>query len=386
MKRINFTKVFLNNLSIPEKGRVVYQDIRERGLNLYITKNSIKTFFVRKRVKGIDEKIIIGRYPDISIDGARRSVCIIKSKIAQGINPNTEKSEFKQEIAFDILFNQYLEKYAKIHKKSWKEDLAMFNRYLKDLANKKLSLITNEVIRTLYHKVGENNGKYAANRMLALIRVVFNKAIIWGLKKNNPALGIQKFKEKSRDRFIQPDELPRFFKSLDEELNDVAKCYIYMSLYTGARKNNVLAMKWKEVNFTTNQWRIPDTKNNESLTLPLIKQAMEVLEYMKQYQKCNDIQTKYVFYSQTSKSGHFEEPKSAWKRILKRANIENLRLHDIRRTLGSYQAIGGTSLHIIGKSLGHKSQQATQIYARMNLDPVRESVKNAISLIESYKE
>ena len=59
----------------------------------------------------------------------------------------------------------------------------------------------------------------------------------------------------------------------------------------------------------------------------------------------------------------------------------DIRLHDIRRTLGSYQAINGASLPIIGKSLGHKSQQATQIYSRLHLDPVRESMERATESI-----
>ena len=71
------------------------------------------------------------------------------------------------------------------------------------------------------------------------------------------------------------------------------------------------------------------------------------------------------------------EPKKVWQRILKNASIEDLRLHDLRRTLGSWQARMGASLAIIGKSLNHKSPSATAIYARLDLDPVRDSVEKA---------
>jgi integrase len=77
------------------------------------------------------------------------------------------------------------------------------------------------------------------------------------------------------------------------------------------------------------------------------------------------------------RTGHLVEPKSAWKRILKRAGLQDLRLHDLRRTLGSWQAATGASLPIIGKTLGHKSLSTTQIYARLNLDPVRLAVNTA---------
>jgi integrase len=88
-------------------------------------------------------------------------------------------------------------------------------------------------------------------------------------------------------------------------------------------------------------------------------------------------QSEYVFPGKGSKSGHFADPQTAWERILKRAGIKNLRIHDLRRTMGSYQAITGASLAIIGKSLGHKSQQSTEVYARLSNDPIRASMEIA---------
>ena len=76
---------------------------------------------------------------------------------------------------------------------------------------------------------------------------------------------------------------------------------------------------------------------------------------------------------------HLVEPKKGWKRILERAKIEDLRIHDLRRTLGSWQAKTGASLAIIGKSLNHKNQNTTAIYARLDLDPVRDSINTATS-------
>lgn len=80
---------------------------------------------------------------------------------------------------------------------------------------------------------------------------------------------------------------------------------------------------------------------SDPVTLPLIKKAVEILENRKQ-----TAESELVFPSASSQSGHFTDPKKTWKRILKRANIEDLRIHDIRRTMGSYQAITGASLAI----------------------------------------
>jgi integrase len=87
----------------------------------------------------------------------------------------------------------------------------------------------------------------------------------------------------------------------------------------------------------------------------------------------------YVFPSTRSKTGHIGVPKKAWERLLGRSQLSDLILHDLRRTLGSWQARNGASLVMIGKTLNHKTPEATAIYARLDLDPVRQSVNGATS-------
>lgn len=144
-----------------------------------------------------------------------------------------------------------------------------------------------------------------------------------------------------------------------------------MALLTGVRRSNLLAMKWEEVNLERAEWRIPDTKNHTPQVITLVPEAIAILRRRKQ-----NAANIYVFPS-NSTIGHLVEPKKAWQRILKNAGIADLPIHDLRRTLGSWQARTGASLTIIGKSLNHKSSQTTAIYARLDLDPVRASVEKA---------
>ncbi len=137
-------------------------------------------------------------------------------------------------------------------------------------------------------------------------------------------------------------------------------------------------MRWDEIEFSLKMWRIPNTKNGEPLNIPLTETTIKLLKEIERT-------SEWVFPSPTSARGHLEDPKRAWKRILERARIKNLRIHDIRRTLGSYQTITGASLSIIGKSLGHKSQTATQIYARLTNDTVREAMETATNKMLEYK-
>jgi integrase len=121
----------------------------------------------------------------------------------------------------------------------------------------------------------------------------------------------------------------------------------------------------------------------EPVRIPLIGEALEILN---DRSWLKDSSIPWVFPSSDSKSGHLENIRAAWKRILDRAGLENLRIHDLRRTLASYQAIAGTSLLIIGKSLGHKSSQSTAIYARLSNDPVREFMESALDFYRKEKE
>ena len=134
---------------------------------------------------------------------------------------------------------------------------------------------------------------------------MYNRAIEWGWDGTNPCNGIKKFKEIKRDRFLQPQEFPAFFEALEEEYNTQAKNYIWLSLLTGARKANVLAMRWDEIDFGRNLWHIPETKNGESLDVPLVEEAVRRL---KAIQETSD--SEWVFPSSTSSTGHLQDPKN----------------------------------------------------------------------------
>ncbi len=383
--KINFTQTAIEKLPTPAQGkRFYYHDSKVFGLELMITATGSKSFKVYRKVGGKPIRVTLGKFPTLSVENARKKAIKINNKLNDGINPNEEKKKIRDEHTLKELIDKYIDEYAKFHNKSWESELKTFDRHLSHWYKRRISLITKDEMQKLHLSLGKEKGIYCANRLLSRINTLFNKASKWGWEGNNPAKGITMFKIKSRDRFIQPDELPRFLDALEEETNKIAKDYIYISLLTGARKSNVLSMKWADINFSTNEWRIPETKNGESLTVPLVDQAVRILKIRATANNKLKKPSQYVFEG-AGKVGHFTDPKKAWKRILAKADIENLRLHDLRRSLGSYQAILGANSYTIGKSLGHKSQAATAIYARMNLDPVRASMEAATKMMMGIK-
>jgi integrase len=372
--KINFTKQALDRLPIPEKGMTTFQDEKEKGLSIYITAKGVKTFFVRKRIHGKDERVIIGNYPDISIDNARGKTAEIRSMIAHGKNPAEEKKKLREDLSFGEMFENYFERFSKKNKKTWKYDDTTVRKLLSPLFTRKAMSFTKHDMQRFHDKITEENGKIQANRLLAITSSIFNKNIDWGWNGENPCKGIQKHREKARNRFIQGEEFGRLFIALKEETNITIRDYILISLLTAARRSNVVSMRWQDISFEHEMWRIAETKNGDSQNVELTPIVIKILKRRLQAKDKDNI---WVFPSK-SKTGHLVEPKSTWKKILQRAGIENLRLHDLRRTMGSYQAITGASLLVIGASLGHKTgSEATAVYSHLTQKPIRQAMITA---------
>ena len=372
-KKFNFTKRAIQAIKPPAKGkRLCLYDSKTPGLALFVTSTGAISFFVYRKIDGRPERIFLGRFPDLSVENVREMAAETIGHIARGANPAAVKRAGQNELTLEEMFREFMDRHAKVHKKAWREDENQFRRYLTPWKNRKLSSIRKTHIQSLHAKLGVNAGPYAANRMLALVRVVFNKALQWGyFEQANPAIGITKFREKSRARFLEADELPRFFQALAEEPNETIRDFFLISLLTGVRRTNVLAMRWDELHMERGTWEIPETKNGESQTVPLVGPAMTILMERKE-----ETTGEWVFPG-SGKSGHLVEPKKGWEQLKERAGLENIRIHDLRRSLGSWQAATGANLSIIGKTLNHKSLAATAIYARLNIDPVRDAVEKA---------
>jgi integrase len=211
--------------------------------------------------------------------------------------------------------------------------------------------------------------------LLALIRKVFNFAAgQLDYAGENPARHVQRFPERSRERYLRPDEAERFFAALATMSQDVQD-YVLVALFTGARRANVLGMRWADVDLTATSWTIPgaQSKNAQAIVLPLVAEVLTILRR----RRAADPEAEYVFAS-WGEYGFLTEPKRAWRELCRKAALVDLHFHDLRRSLGSWQAAAGVSLPMIGRSLGHKSLQTTLVYSRLDLSGVRASVQGAV--------
>ena len=371
-QEINFTKAAIENLQAPPAGgRLEVYDAKTPHLRVRVSHTGRKVFEVYRWHQGRPTRIKIGVWPDLSIEQVRKAAEKLNADFAAGEDPAESRRQRRQEMTFAELFDQYMERHAKQRKITWQEDQNQFDRYLGGIANKKLSAITRKDVAALHARIGAT-APTAANRVLSLLSSVFGRAIEFGLWAGaNPCTGVRKFPEQSRDRFLSGDELRRFFEALEQEPNDTARDFFSVALLTGARRANVLEMKWADLDLDAATWRIGRTKNGTPQTVALVEPVVELLRIRRE-----GIDSLFVFPGK-GKTGHLVEPKKSWARICKAAGIEGARIHDLRRTMGSWQAKTGASLPIIGKSLNHKNQTTTAIYARLDLDPVRSAMEKA---------
>jgi integrase len=423
-RRIKFSDRVLRALpSAPHGERVEYTDSEVTGLRLRVSSSGVKTFTLLRRTKhGPPERMTLGRFDEIKCEQARTEALKLIGRIASGANPAEVKRANKGEPTFAELFAEYIERHAKPRKRTWCEDEQKYRDYLeRPLARKKVSRIVRADLAAIHSAITGAGHPTVANRVKDLISSVFGRAISWGYVDSNPAKGIEDNRERSRERFLKPGELPRLFAALDGEPNTNFRDYFLLALLTGARRNNVVAMRWTDLDLERGEWAIPRTKNGEPQRVPLVPEAVAILTARLE-KAAEDARFVFPAARADSKLGHMSGERKAWLRLLERdeiaqlkqrieakgaiadgedaehpantlqrfrrvakrlkintdgARLDDIRIHDLRRTMGSWQARTGASLAIIGKTLGHKSQQATAVYARLDLDPIREAMETA---------
>lgn len=207
----------------------------------------------------------------------------------------------------------------------------------------------------------------SAARAVNVMQAIIN----WGVKRElippitNPCKGIERPRLRSRERFAKPSELAKLELALQEE-SPLIRDFFWICVHTGARKSNVLAMRWDEIDFETQTWTIPHSKfkNGDTHVVPLFDAALTILK--RRHQSAT---SPWVFPGRHGT--HLKWVRRAWMRVLERAEIIDLNIHDLRRTFGSYMAMNGANQYTIGKMLGHKDMRSTMVYARLDLSAVR---------------
>ena len=385
-EKFRFTKPRIEALPpAPPGKRDEYRDEALPGLWLRVSSTGAKTYAVLARTKGgALERITIGPADKLTPENAREKAKKIISDLATGISHAAPARAKRGETTFAELLAAYLDN-TTMRPRSLEAYQWLYKKHIEaDLGKRKLSEVTADRVRALHKRVSKDTPT-TANRCVALVKAAFNSALKSGTYVGaNPASHIKKNTETSRTRYLQPAELAIFFQAL-EESEVPAKSFFMLCLLTGARRSNVLAMCWADISLGDALWRISaaDMKAGEEMNIPLVPEAVALLTRLK-----NEVgaTSPWVFPAE-SKTGHYQEPKRAWATLRRRSGLANLRIHDLRRTMGSWLVRTGANTAINAKALGHKSMAAAAVYQRIaDVDPVRDAMeKAAVALLEGAR-
>jgi integrase len=243
----------------------------------------------------------------------------------------------------------------------------------------KVAELTRRDIEELHNSVKE--APYQANRVRALLSKMMNLAKAWEWRDDNPCEGVPKFREEKRDRWLSTQEIERVCEALDRHPNQSAANAIRLMLLTGARRGEVLTATWDDFNLELGVWTKPShhTKQKRTEHVPLSPPAVQLLASMKE-KTANG----YLFPGDIPRKP-LREIKHVWSAVCKQANIENVRLHDLRHTYASHLVSAGMSLPIVGRLLGHTQPQTTARYAHLADDPLRQATNRFASIVAAAR-
>lgn len=355
------------------KQQCIYWDTALTGLGLRVYPTLKRVYVCSYRIQRRKRLAVLGRADVLSIDEARRKAVAYLGKVASNEDPQQDSDETREPIRFEKLCAEYIEGHAKKKKKTWKDDKSSLERLALPKLKRRLAIsIVPADIEPIHASLGAEH-PYAANRLLIIIRKMVNWAKVAGLLPKDyisPTAGIVKFRERARRRFITTAEMPRFLEALEKEDSEFARHAIWLLLLTGLRSNELLKAKWTDVDWDMGTLFVGLTKNGDPLLTPLSDAALAKLRTIHRLSGNPHI------ICGRKPGAHFRHLGPTLRRIIKRAGLENIRIHDLRRTVGSWLAQSGESLHLIGNVLNHRDPRTTAGYAYFQTQQRRDALTN----------
>ena len=367
--------------------RIVVHDTDVKGFSIRISRGA-RTFYLYRWIGGRPQRVRLGGYPELTPEAARKLAERMNGEVAQGKDLAAERRRRRQPNRTDPTFGEVLEHALEHHWKprcrTWRQMEQTFDCYSKPWRSRRLSSVSKVDVVAAHGRIGKQNGKYVANRWRSLLHSIYEIAADdFDYAGANPARRVKPFPEEERERFVTEQELPRLFDAIDAAEDVRIADFLRLALLTGARKGALLRMRFADVDLARAVWTIPstDSKNKSPIHVPLVADAVEIIRSRLVASKGRE----YVFPGRHGK-GFLSDPTKPIAKVFAAAGLTDVRLHDLRRTYGSWQAANGSSELLIGKSLGHRNTAATKVYARLTLDPVRQSVERATAAMRAAVE
>jgi len=372
-KKVRFRTDRSVRLLKPRSERYEAWDTLTPGFGVRVSPAGRKTFFWLYRFEDRPRRMTFGTYPRLSLTNARARQAKAREMLEEeGKDPGSElvktKRANREAPIVNELAEEYIEKWAKPRKRSWKEDERMLKSdVLPFIGRKKAADVTRRDIILILDAVVERGAPISANRTLAVVRKMFRFCLTRDLIPHNPCEAVDApAKENQRDRVLNAAEIKKFWQKLEND--DIAISHAIKLCFVTA--------KWVDLDLTSGWWTIPETvaKNNLPHRVPLSPLACRLLKAAKKDSR----NAEYVF---PNPSGTGPIKDGAVSKTVRRNEsvfgLDHFTPHDLRRTAASQMASMGTSRVTIGKILNHVEPGVIRVYDRHSYDQEKRKALNA---------
>jgi integrase len=392
LKRVKLTDRFVKSASAGSRKSPIFMDDEVIGFGVQVRETGRKSFTLDYTFEGRRRRFYIGDFPDWSTTAARDHAKRIKREVDQGVDPLAVRDERRTAPSVRHLVERYLtEHVSRLAPDSAADHRSMMmthvmpiwgHRKVIDIRRSDVDELLIEVAkgRARPHKEKTKQKRWKplkpprptpgrANRLGCAIRKMFNLAIRWEMRTDNPAAGFIRNPENPRERFLDITEISRLSEILNEHKNQRMADVIRLLMLTGARRGEVLNATWDQFDLDRAVWTKPahTTKQRRLHRTPISGAAVQLLRTIRTRvsEDCP-----WVFPGD-AKGKPIHEIKRFWDHVRRKAKLSDVRVHDLRHTFASLLVSGGMSLPMIGKLLGHTQVQTTQRYAHLFDEPLR---------------
>ena len=362
----------------PQEKRYSVKDKLNNGLFVEVWDSGTKTWHYRYSLNGKQERLVIGRYPDLSLKDARQVRDESASLVAKGISPKKDKAKPK-----GILFKDYGERYLnevirKERKNPYNMVLCLNNDIYPMMGSVPLDQVSIEDIRRTIWRKKEQGYDAAANQVRGLLKRMFDYAMTLGLVPFNPVLAIPSrhiHKAKPRDRYLSTNEIRTYYTTLlDSRIYRPRKLGLLLSLLTLVRKSELLRAKWEHIDFDSRIWLIPETKadsatgHSREMVVYMSDQVIEIFKELKAIAGNEP----YVFVGRQSGT-HISHNafNTAQKSALALTDLPPFTVHDLRRTASTHLNEQGFHSDAIEACLNHTMRGVRGVYNKAKYEKER---------------
>ena len=370
-----------------------------RGFGLLVLPHGVKTYILQYRNGARrSRRLTIGRYCALTVGEAREIAREATVAVAKGNDPVASKQSYREAPTVSELLERYLSDHVIPHNavSTQKDIKVVIEKKLRpSLGYIKVNDLTRADVARLHNAMKDTPRR--ANYVLAIFSKALSLAELWGLRtqNSNPCMGIKRYPENHRTRFLKQDEVKRLLaamieaetiglpwnvvgnasKHLAKEPNQRTQlCWqvigaIKLLLLTGARLSEITLLKWSDVDFVLRTIALPKIKGKKREPFPATAAALDILKSLPRVRGSVLV---FPRNTDTSTAISKEVMESAWQRLRWRAELEDVHMHDLRHTVGTYAAQAGVSGFIVRDLLRHANISTTGRYANFDANPVRE--------------